>query len=147
MEKNTVDNLLEKLNIKKKHTVTSADVYLVEENDIKKTIINLLKKKGTHVSMAPLSKLYIITNDLIDFNILIDGSAELIKATEKDTKYGWKFRESFINNMIDLAIAWIEKDRAIKIKKIFESEMSILVHFNEVINTLDDRTPIVENNL
>ena len=125
----------------KKYWSKPEDLFIVEENGIRDLIINILKKENTRVSMAPKSQVYIITNDVIGFNILIDGHAELIKTNttnEKLSKNGWKFREAFISEMIDLAIDWIENDRLIKIKKTFTSEMNLLKEMNDIVDTLKD---------
>lgn len=112
------------------------DVFLIEEDRIRNTIINILSREGTHVSMAPRSNIYMITNKLIDFDVLIDGQAEIIKITEKPSKYGWQFRETFISEMINLAIDWIEKDRTKRREKVFNYEMELLSDINSRIDTL-----------
>ena len=71
---------------------TKKDIVTVEEQKIKDTIVSILKKENTKVSMAPLSKKYFITNKDIELNILVDGGAELIKTANHKFKYGWKLR-------------------------------------------------------
>ena len=117
---------------------TKEDIVSVEEQKIKETIISILKKENTKVSMAPLSKKYFITNKDIELNILIDGAAELVKTANHKFKYGWKFREAFINQMINLVIAWIEADRAIIESEIFVNEVNLLNDISNLINTLPD---------
>lgn len=117
----------------------------IEEEKIKEIIISILKKENTKVNMAPLSKKYFIINKDIEINILVDGSAELIKASNHPSitsldkfKYGWKFRGDFINQMIDLVIEWIENDRAQIEADLFLNEINLLNDINSVINTLPD---------
>jgi hypothetical protein len=117
---------------------TKEDIVTVEEQKIKDTIVSILKKENTKVSMAPLSKKYFITNKDIELNILVDGGAELIKTANHKFKYGWKFREAFINQMINLVIAWIEADRAIIESEIFVNEVNLLNDISTLINTLPD---------
>ena len=114
------------------------DIVSVEEQKIKDTIVSILKKENTKVSMAPLSKKYFITNKDIELNILVDGGAELIKTANHKFKYGWKFREAFINQMINLVIAWIEADRAVIESEIFVNEVNLLNDISTLINTLPD---------
>ena len=117
---------------------TKKDIVTVEEQKIKDTIVSILKKENTKVSMAPLSKKYFITNKDIELNILVDGGAELIKTANHKFKYGWKFRETFINQMINLVIAWIEADRAVIESEIFVNEVNLLNDISTLINTLPD---------
>jgi hypothetical protein len=117
---------------------TKEDIVTVEEQKIKDTIVSILKKENTKVSMAPLSKKYFITNKDIELNILVDGGAELIKTANHKFKYGWKFREAFINQMINLVIAWIEADRAVIESEIFVNEVNLLNDISTLINTLPD---------
>ena len=117
---------------------TKEDIVTVEEQKIKDTIVSILKKENTKVSMAPLSKKYFITNKDIELNILVDGGAELIKTANHKFKYGWKFREAFINQMINLVISWIEADRAIIESEIFVNEVNLLNDISTLINTLPD---------
>lgn len=117
---------------KKEVTVTP------EETKVKECVINILKKENTRVSMAPLSKKYFISNKDIELHILIDGSAEVVKTTNHKFKYGWKFREEFINNLIDLAIDWIEKDRKQIEEDIFVNEINLLTDINNSISSLPD---------
>ena len=114
--------------------------YITEENEIRICIVELLKKKDTRVSMAPISKKYFILNETILFCILVDGSAELVKTTNHKFKYGWKFREAFINEMINLIIDWIENDRAEIEKNIFINEINLLVDIKNLIGTLENTT-------
>jgi len=117
----------------------------IEEEKIKEIIISILKKENTKVNIAPLSKKYFIINKDIEINILVDGSAELIKTSNHPSitsldkfKYGWKFRGDFINQMIDLVIEWIENDRAQIESDLFLNEINLLNNINSVINTLPD---------
>ncbi len=84
---------------------------LNEEKAIKEQIAKILNKKGVVVSMAPNSKKYFIIHKEIGVNILINGSAELVKMSNHDWKYAWKFTNSFINDLIDMVIDKIEADR------------------------------------
>ena len=102
------------------------DIVSIEEQKIKEMIVSILKKENTKVNMAPLSKKYFIINKDIELNILVDGGAELIKTANHKFKYGWKFRGDFINQMIDLVIAWIESDRAKIESEIFLNEINLL---------------------
>jgi hypothetical protein len=88
--------------------------------------------------MAPLSKKYFIINKDIELNILVDGGAELVKTANHKFKYGWKFREAFINQMINLVIEWIETDRALIEEEIFINEVNLLNDINSLVNTLPD---------
>lgn len=115
----------------------------IEEQKIKDCITNLLKKENTKVIMTPLSKKYFIINEEIGLNVLIDGDAELVKTANHKFKYGWKFRQSFINQMIDIVIEWIENDRAKIEKDLFINEVNLLNDINSLINTLPDK-PIVD---
>ena len=117
-------------------TSKKEDNFLMEEQKIKDIITSILKKENTKVSMAPLSKKYFITNKDIQLNILIDGSAELVKTANHRFKYGWKFRETFINKMIDLVIEWIESDRAKIEEDIFINEVNLLNDITSLIDTL-----------
>lgn len=114
-------------------------VVTIEEQKIKDCITNLLKKESTKVIMTPLSKKYFIINEDIGLNVLIDGGAELVKTANHKFKYGWKFREDFINQMIDIVIDWIEKDRAKIEKDLFINEVNLLNDINSLINTLPDK--------
>lgn len=118
------------------------DIVSIEEQKIKETIVSILKKENTKVSMAPLSKKYFITNKDIELNILVDGSAELIKTANHKFKYGWKFREAFVSQMIDLVIDWIEEDRAIIESEIFLNEVNLLNSITTLINTLPDHEKV-----
>jgi hypothetical protein len=125
---------------KKKDSVKATDKYITEENEIRICIVELLKKKETRVSMAPISQKYFILNKSIDFCILVDGSAELVKTTNHKFKYGWKFREAFINELIKLIIDWIENDRSKIEKEIFINEMNLLTDIKSLISSLDNTT-------
>ena len=114
------------------------DIVSIEEQKIKEMIVSILKKENTKVNMAPLSKKYFIINKDIELNILVDGSAELVKTANHKFKYGWKFRGEFINKMIDLVIDWIEKDRASIESEIFLNEINLLNNIDTLINTLPD---------
>ncbi len=114
------------------------DIVSIEEQKIKEMIVSILKKENTKVNMAPLSKKYFIINKDIELNILVDGGAELIKTANHKFKYGWKFRGDFINQMIDLVIAWIESDRAKIESEIFLNEINLLNNIDTLINTLPD---------
>jgi hypothetical protein len=114
------------------------DIVSIEEQKIKDMIVSILKKENTKVNMAPLSKKYFIINKDIELNILVDGSAELVKTANHKFKYGWKFREAFINQMINLVIEWIEADRALIEQEIFINEINLLNDISTLINTLPD---------
>ena len=114
------------------------DIVSIEEQKIKEMIVSILKKENTKVSMAPLSKKYFIINKDIELNILVDGGAELVKTANHKFKYGWKFREAFINQMINLVIEWIEADRALIESEIFINEINLLNDISTLINTLPD---------
>ncbi len=114
----------------------------IEEKKIKENIVELLNKENTIVRMAPLSKKYFIINKDIELNILIDGDAELIKTANHKFKYGWKFRETFINQIIKLVIDWIEKDRAAIETDIFINEINLLDDIKSLIDTLPDKNSI-----
>jgi hypothetical protein len=122
------------------------DIVSIEEQKIKEMIVSILKKENTKVNMAPLSKKYFIINKDIELNILVDGSAELVKTANHKFKYGWKFRGDFINQMIDLVIEWIENDRAKIESDIFVNEINLLNNINTLINTLPDieKTKVTE---
>jgi len=125
---------------KKKDSVKATDKYITEENEVRICIVELLKKKDTRVSMAPISQKYFILNKTIDFCILVDGSAELVKTTNHKFKYGWKFRQDFINELIKLIIVWIENDRSEIEKEIFINEMNLLSDIKILIGTLENIT-------
>lgn len=114
-------------------------VVTIEEQKIKDCITNLLKKESTKVIMTPLSKKYFIINEDIGLNVLIDGDAELVKTANHKFKYGWRFREDFIDQMIEIVIDWIEKDRAKIEKDLFINEVNLLNDINSLINTLPDK--------
>jgi len=114
------------------------DIVSIEEQKIKEMIVSILKKENTKVNMAPLSKKYFIINKDIELNILVDGGAELVKTANHKFKYGWKFREAFINQMINLVIEWIEADRALIEEEIFINEVNLLNDISTLINTLPD---------
>jgi hypothetical protein len=114
------------------------DIVTIEEQKIKEMIVSILKKENTKVNMAPLSKKYFIINKDIELNILVDGGAELVKTANHKFKYGWKFREAFINQMINLVIEWIETDRALIEEEIFINEVNLLNDINSLVNTLPD---------
>lgn len=114
------------------------DIVSIEEQKIKDMIVSILKKENTKVNMAPLSKKYFIINKDIELNILVDGGAELVKTANHKFKYGWKFREAFINQMINLVIEWIEADRAVIESEIFVNEVNLLNDISNLINTLPD---------
>lgn len=122
------------------------DIVSIEEQKIKEMIVSILRKENTKVNMAPLSKKYFIINKDIELNILVDGSAELVKTANHKFKYGWKFRGDFINQMIDLVIEWIENDRAKIESDIFVNEINLLNDINGLINTLPDfeKTKVTE---
>lgn len=117
-------------------------VVTIEEQKIKDCITNLLKKESTKVIMTPLSKKYFIINEDIGLNVLIDGDAELVKTANHKFKYGWRFREDFIDQMIEIVIDWIEKDRAKIEKDLFINEVNLLNDINNLINTLPDKVVV-----
>lgn len=120
---------------------------LDEEKAVKEQIIKILNKKGVVVSMAPNSKKYFIIHEGIGVNILINGSAELVKISNHDWKYGWKFTNSFINSLIDIVIEKIEADRFQLENKIFENEITLIAKIGNMIDTLEDSEKKVEFNL
>jgi len=122
------------------------DIVSIEEQKIKDMIVSILKKENTKVNMAPSSQKFFIINKDIELNILIDGSAELVKTANHKFKYGWKFRGDFINKMIALVIAWIEADRAVMESEIFLNEINLLNDISTLINTLPDfeKTKVTE---
>lgn len=111
----------------------------IEEKKISDCITNLLKKENTKVIMAPNTRKYFIINEDIGLNVLIDAGAELVKTANHKFKYGWKFRGEFINQMIDIVIDWIEKDRARIEKELFVNEVNLLNDINTMIDTLPDK--------
>jgi hypothetical protein len=122
------------------------DIVSIEEQKIKDMIISILKKENTKVNMAPSSQKFFIINKDIELNILIDGSAELVKTANHKFKYGWKFRGDFINKMIALVIAWIEADRVVMESEIFLNEINLLNDISTLINTLPDFEKVTEKN-
>lgn len=120
---------------------------LNEEKAIKELIIKILNKKGVVVSMAPNSKKYFIIHKEIKVNILINGSAELVKMSNHDWKYAWKFTNSFINSLIDLVIAKIEEDRFQLENEIFENEINLINKIGGSIDKLEDSEKKVDFNL
>lgn len=111
----------------------------IEEQKIKDSVVNLLKKESTKVIMAPSSRKYFIRNEEIGLNILIDCGAELVKTANHKFKYGWKFRGEFINHLTTIIIDWIEKDRAQIEQELFINEINLLNDINSLINTLPDK--------
>jgi hypothetical protein len=132
----------------RKHLTKPVDMFITEEDAIKAEIIKILTKKGTQVKMAPRSNKFFIINDLIKVKMMINGDAEFIKMSNHDWKYGWKFRSDFINEVIELAIDWIELDRAKEEKESFENEIELIKKIGGIIDTLDtldDSTPQPNN--
>lgn len=117
------------------------DMFIAEENAIKNEIVKILKKKDTHVSMAPRSNKFFIVNKSIKVKMLINGDAEFIKMSNHDWKYGWKFRSDFINNVIKLVIDWIEEDRTRMEHESFEDEIGLIKKIGGLIDSLDDAEP------
>ena len=111
---------------------------LNEEQAIKDMINNILSKEGVIVSMAPKSNKYYIIHKEIQVNILINGAAELVKISNHDWKYAWKFRNSFINELIDLVVKKIEEDRFQLESEIFENEISLINKINTMIGSLKE---------
>lgn len=122
----------------KKAKVDKVDTVSIEESKILELVVNILKKENTKVSMAPLSKKYILKNKDIQLNILIDGSAELVKTSNHKFKYGWKFRGDFINKLVNIVIDWLEKDRLREEREIFINEINLLNDISVLINGLPD---------
>ncbi len=121
-----------------------------EEAIIKKLILETLNKKNTTIKVLSLDGRFIIssTYEDISIHILVDGVAEVIKV--KAVKDGvsinsyldvkskssiHKLRGEFIDQIIKVIIAWIEKDRLAYEKSLF-NEMSILEYVSELIDIL-----------
>jgi hypothetical protein len=128
------------------------DAVTKEEEKIKKSILHLLKKKNTEILVLSLSGRFIISNNTGDtsVNILVDGVAELIKmkvskngvqissfidVTSKSTIA--KLRGSFVDQIIKVIIVWIDKDRYIREKALFD-ETTTLDYVHELIDNLSD---------
>jgi hypothetical protein len=128
------------------------DAVTKEEEKIKKSILHLLKKKNTEILVLSLSGRFIISNNTGDtsVNILVDGVAELIKmkvskngvqissfidVTSKSTIA--KLRGSFVEQIIKVIIVWIDKDRYIREKALFD-ETTTLDYVHELIDNLSD---------
>lgn len=121
-----------------KKKVAEVDTVSIEESKILELIVNILKKENTKVSMAPLSKKYILKNKDIELNILIDGDAELVKTSNHKFKYGWKFRGDFINQLVKIVIDWLEVDRLREEREIFINEINLLNDISILIDKLPD---------
>jgi hypothetical protein len=128
------------------------DAVTKEEEKIKKSILHLLKKENTEILVLSLSGRFIISNNTGDtsVNILVDGVAELIKmkvskngvqissfidVTSKSTIA--KLRGSFVDQIIKVIIVWIDKDRYIREKALFD-ETTTLDYVHELIDNLSD---------
>ena len=111
---------------------------LNEEQAVKDAITNLLNKKGVIVSMAPNSKKYFVIHKDIGVNILINGNAELVKFSNHDWKYAWRFTNSFINELTNLVIEKIEADRLQLEMEIFENEITLIKKIDMLINSLEN---------
>ena len=128
------------------------DTVTKEEEKIKKSILHLLKKKNTEILVLSLSGRFIISNNTGDtsVNILVDGVAELIKM--KVSKNGVhissfmdftsrstiaKLRGNFVDQIVKVIILWIDKDRYIREKELF-NETTTLDYVHELIDDLSD---------
>jgi hypothetical protein len=121
-----------------------------EEAIIKKLILETLNKKNTTIKVLSLDGRFIIssTYEDISIHILVDGVAEVIKVKAikdgvsinsyldvKSKSSIHKLRGAFVDQIIKVVVAWIEKDRLAYEKSLF-NEMSILEYVNELIDIL-----------
>lgn len=125
------------------------DKYVIEENKVRERIKALLGKKGIEVSMGANSKKYIITsppmaNPNDEITIIVDGGAETIKFSNHYYKYGWKYTDSFINEMIQLCLDWIDADRVAKLEKVHANEMALLDLIGAKIENFENEVLILK---
>jgi hypothetical protein len=130
-----------------------------EEAIIKKLILETLNKKNTTIKVLSLDGRFIISSiyEDIAIHILVDGVTEVIKIKAikdgvsinsyldvKSKSSIHKLRGAFVDQIIKVVIAWIEKDRLAYEKSLF-NEMSILEYVNELIDILPTKEEDTEN--
>lgn len=109
-----------------------------EEGKIKELIVGLLSKPNVVVNISTDTKKHYIIHKELGVSILINGSTEIIKISNHDWKYAWKFRNSFINELTNLVVA---KNDSIVMSwetEIFQNEIALLNKIKERIDRLDN---------